>query len=101
MKIIKPWLGVKSMDVNRQIASYYSLGVDGALVVEVSPRSPAQRTGLRPGDVITMIDGKPIKSSSNLMKELRKKSVGQRVELLIYRGYNRYVASPVLEEARL
>lgn len=100
-RMVKPWLGVKSMDVNRQIANYYSLSVDyGALVVEVSPRSPAERVGLKPGDVVTMIDGKPVKTSSALIKELRRKSVGQRIELLIYRGFSRYVASPVLEEAR-
>ncbi|MBO3841306.1 MAG: trypsin-like peptidase domain-containing protein [Candidatus Brockarchaeota archaeon] len=99
-RMVKPWLGVKSIDVNKQIANYYSLGVDyGALVVEVSPRSPAERAGLRPGDVVTMIDGKPVKSSASLVRELRRKSVGQRIELLIYRGYSRYVASPVLEEA--
>lgn len=100
-RIVKPWLGVKSIDVNRQIANYYSLGVEhGALIVEVSPRSPAEKAGLKPGDVVISMDGKPVKSSASLIKELRRRAIGQRIELLFYRGYDKYVASPVLEEAR-
>ncbi len=56
----RPWLGARLQGVSSDIAE--SLGIDrpaGALVQEVYDRSPAARAGLRSGDVIVSVDGKP------------------------------------------
>jgi serine protease Do len=65
------------------------LGVDatsGALVGDVAPGSAAARAGLRPGDVVTEAQGKPIKSPNELVSVLEKLSSGQVVRLKVLRG---------------
>jgi S1-C subfamily serine protease len=58
---------------------------EGALVQSVSEGSPAARAGLREGDVIVELDGKPIRTVEDLYSVIREREPGQRVELMIVR----------------
>lgn len=61
-------LGVEAQDVNTQIAKLLALGTDvrGAVVTRVRAHSPAEGAGLKAGDVITSLDGKPVASQQDL-----------------------------------
>jgi Do/DeqQ family serine protease len=65
--IKRPWLGVNVQDVTPDIAT--SLGMarpEGALIVGLHPDSPLAKAGLKRGDVILAIEGKPIESAQEL-----------------------------------
>jgi serine protease Do len=65
------------------------LGIEaanGALVSEVAPGSPAARAGVRPGDVVTELQGKPLRSPGELANALEKVPSGQVVRLKVARG---------------
>jgi serine protease Do len=60
-------LGVAIQDVNAQLAQSFQLDRPrGALVSEVDPKGPAATAGLKPGDIILSVNGKPIDMSSEL-----------------------------------
>jgi serine protease Do len=76
-------LGALTPEIQQQ------LGLDtsrGALVSEVAPGSPAARAGLRPGDVVTELQGKPIATPAELADTLKKLPSGQVVRLKVNRG---------------
>jgi S1-C subfamily serine protease len=58
----------------------------GAWVKVVRPGSPAAAANLKPGDVITRVDGAPVTSSDDLVYQVRSRRPGTRVELGIQRG---------------
>jgi S1-C subfamily serine protease len=73
------------------------LGLQGALVLEVLPNSPAEKAGLRPtardetgqirlGDIIVAVDGQEIESADDFAAELEEKAVGTVVRLRLRRG---------------
>ncbi len=65
--VTRGWLGVTIQDVDKNLAE--SFGLDrprGALVVQVSPGSPADKAGLEAGDVIISFDGEDIPASADL-----------------------------------
>jgi len=65
----------------------YAEGVEGGVKVkEVVKDTPAEAAGLKAGDVITEIDGKPIRGLSDLRKILRSKKPGDTATLKIKRG---------------
>lgn len=60
-RVVRPYLGVGSQELTREVAE--SLGLtrtDGALVSTITPNSPAQRAGVREGDVILQANGRAI-----------------------------------------
>ena len=59
---------------------------DGALVADVAPDSPAQRAGLRQGDIVTMADDRPVHTAAQLRNKVGLTPVGQDVRLTIVRG---------------
>jgi predicted metalloprotease with PDZ domain len=59
---------------------------DGLVVMEVVPDSPAAKSGLEHGDVITQINGKEITGIEDLIKNIRKTGVGKTVHLNVLRG---------------
>lgn len=66
-KVVRGWLGVYIQDVDKALAS--SLGLDkphGALVAQVVPDSPAEKSGLKPGDVIVRFNNRAIVESGDL-----------------------------------
>jgi len=54
---------------------------NGVLVQEVQPGGPADRAGLKPGDIITTVDGRPIKDGDDLVNEIASRRPGSTIRL--------------------
>ncbi|MBS7639091.1 MAG: trypsin-like peptidase domain-containing protein [Candidatus Bathyarchaeia archaeon] len=95
---MKPWLGIAGVTVNRQIAEHYGLPVErGALVVRVTPGSPADKAGIERGDIILEFDGKRINSMEDLQRILAEKRHGCECDVVILRGLRRLRLTVMLE----
>jgi Do/DeqQ family serine protease len=70
-------LGISMLDV---------IGGEGAQVADVQPDSPAARAGLRIGDVVTALNGRPVRSAAELRARLGVMAVGETVDLSVQRG---------------
>jgi S1-C subfamily serine protease len=80
------FLGVSSLTVDQQVAQQLGLGIEkGALVRDVTPGSPAENAGIRPGDVVTKLDGKDIATSDDLVAAVRGHKPGDSVEVTVNR----------------
>ena len=62
------------------------VGREGAVVAEVQPGSPAAQAGLRKGDVVTALNGRPVRGAAELRARLGIVPVGETVELRVQRG---------------
>jgi S1-C subfamily serine protease len=86
-KVIRPWLGILGIGLNKEIAQYYSLPAEeGVFITKTYERSPAWEQGITSGDVITKVDGRPVKDMSELAGYVRKKKIGDVIKLSIKRG---------------
>jgi S1-C subfamily serine protease len=80
-------LGVALADVTPEIAARLDLPVsEGAAIMSVAEGSPADRAGLRPGDIVIRADDTDIKSGGDLRRALRAKAPGQSLVLTVKRG---------------
>jgi len=61
-------------------------GVEGALIAEVEPNSPAAAAGLRKDDVVTALNGHPVRGPAELRARLGVVPAGETVELKVQRG---------------
>jgi len=59
-------------------------GVAAFIVEDVSPGSPAEQGGLKPGDLVTWVDGNPVNSVTDVLK-ISRNSPGHKVELFVLR----------------
>jgi S1-C subfamily serine protease len=81
------YLGIQPAELTPQIAQQFALKVDaGVLVVDTPANTPAGKAGVRPGDVITSIDGKEVTTVEQLLSTLRQHKPGDQVALHIVRG---------------
>lgn len=86
-KIVRPWLGIRIGTVGEDSSTRDLLkGIDhGVVVVTIEANAPANKSNLRPLDVITKVDGTPVTTDSQLQHEILKKKVGQQVQLTVWR----------------
>ncbi|MCB1689381.1 MAG: PDZ domain-containing protein, partial [Halioglobus sp.] len=85
-RVTRGWLGVTIQDVDKNLAESFGLKRPrGALVAEVSKDSPAEKGGLRSGDIVVGFDGKDIPSSADLPHVVGLVAPGSRVEVEIMR----------------
>jgi S1-C subfamily serine protease len=81
---------------------FYDLAQDsGVVVISVEEGSPAQRAGLREGDVIVTLDGKPVAGVDDLQRLLTDARVGVSSSLTIVRHTEKLELKVVPEEARV
>src|SRR3984893_13043799 len=80
-------LGVMIQNLTPDLASAFKLDrTTGALVGDVSPGSPADKAGLKSGDVITQLNGKPIEDASQLKLRVAETTPGSKVQLAVNRN---------------
>jgi len=81
------WLGVRIQEVTKEIAEVEKLKrPQGALVASVGESSPADKAGVKAGDIILEFDGKKIDTMRKLPKVVANTKVGKSVQLKIWRN---------------
>jgi len=81
------WLGVRIQEVTKEIAEVEKLKKpEGALVASVSEDSPAEKAGIKAGDIILEFDGKKVDTMRTLPKLVAQTKVGKKVILQIWRN---------------
>jgi serine protease Do len=85
-KVVRPWLGISVQDLTPEMAEQFQVKEkEGVLVAQIHPGTGAEKAGLTSGDIIKSVDDKPIKNINELIKEIQKKKVGQKVKLSVVR----------------
>jgi len=93
-------IGIAVQTVTPSIALAMGLGeARGAVVSSVDGNSPAERMGLKAGDVIVAIDDKPLATASQLRNDVGLKEVGSSVALTYLRGKDRHDVTVTIERA--
>jgi S1-C subfamily serine protease len=99
-KVIWPWLGVSVADVTPVVAAERDLSVDaGVLVVAAVDGGPADKAGIREGDVIVALNNEPVTTVLELQASLRQQyNVGDSVAVTVVRGDDERTIDVTLEE---
>jgi len=85
-KVIRPWVGIGLQDISSDLMKFFNLKEkEGALISQVYAGSPAEQAGLKVGDVVIEVDGAKIKNSQDVVREVLKKKVGQKVNFVVLR----------------
>ncbi len=85
-KVIRGYLGVGYEEVDQGVLDYFELPtVGGALINNVQPDSPAQKAGIKRGDIITEIEGKRVKNHQDLPYFIAQIEPGSKINMKGYR----------------
>ena len=85
-KVERGWLGISAQDLTPDLEQKFSVpGHKGALVTEVTTDGPAEKAGLKHGDVIVAFNGKTVGSATEMRNASADASIGSTLPLSIYR----------------
>jgi Do/DeqQ family serine protease len=85
-KFVRPWLGISVQDLTPEMIEHFKVKEkEGVLVGQVHPGTGAEKAGLASGDIIKSVDDKPVKNVNELVREILKRKVGEKVKLNIIR----------------
>jgi serine protease Do len=100
-KVTRGWLGVGIQHVTTELAQSFGVeGEKGALVADVTKDSPADKAGLKSGDIILEFDGKEIQEMNNLPRLVAATPVGKKVKLKILRNGKPEVMTATIEQLK-
>jgi S1-C subfamily serine protease len=94
-KIPHPYIGIRMLSLSPEIAKQFNSDpnspitvpeINGVLVVQVAPNSPAAAAGLRRADAIVEINGQPVTTAEQLQKVVESSQIGQTLRFKVQRG---------------
>ncbi|HWF17636.1 MAG TPA: PDZ domain-containing protein, partial [Verrucomicrobiae bacterium] len=98
-KVVRGFMGVSIQDVNPLLQQEFKLSEDhGALVGDVTPHSPADKAGLKSGDVIVSFNNKPVDDSRHLKLQVAELAPGSTVPVKIIRDGSQKSVNVTLKE---
>ncbi|MEJ2154443.1 MAG: Do family serine endopeptidase [Desulfobacteraceae bacterium] len=100
-EVTRGWLGVQIRDLDESLASYYRLKpFSGVYVENVVPGDPADKAGIRSGDIITSVDGQPVTSGRELAGLVARIPVGKKTHIALMRdGKKRSISVKVAKQS--
>lgn len=100
-KVTRGWIGVSIQPVTKDLADSFGLAAEkGALVSEVFTESPAEKAGLKPGDIITSFDGKDIKEMNDLPRLVAATATGKKVAVKVLRDGKEETLTVIVEKLK-
>ncbi len=98
-KVLRAYLDVQLQPITQDMAKALKLKSQaGALVASVGPGGPADKAGLKQGDVVIALNGQPVSDINELRDRISRMAPGTTVTLTVLRGGKEMDIKPVLEE---
>ena len=101
----RSWLGIVMQPLNEDLIDYWKLDADGGIIISsVLEGSPAEKAGLKPGDIIISLQGEPVRVTKDeelaeFRRSIERLGVGKQVDLVYLRQGARLTTSFPLDEA--
>ena len=84
--VTRGWVGIEVQDLSPELMESFGLKTgEGALIAGVLKSGPADRAGVKPGDVLTAVNGKPVSDSSSLLNLIAVLKPGETAKLSVAR----------------
>ncbi|TLY42791.1 MAG: Do family serine endopeptidase [Nitrospirae bacterium] len=100
-KVVRGWLGVGIQPVTAELGTKFGVNEgEGVLVNEVFENDPAARAGMKPGDIITKLDGKTVDTPNLLSRLIAGLEPGATTHIEVVRDGKRQILSVALSEKR-
>ncbi|MBE0481083.1 MAG: trypsin-like peptidase domain-containing protein, partial [Dehalococcoidia bacterium] len=98
-KVTRGFLGItgQAIPLPARVAQYFNLEKPAAVqIVGIVPGSPAGKAGLQEGDVIILLDGKPIHGVDDVHRLLNRDAIGKEMRIVVVRNWSTQVERPIV-----
>jgi serine protease DegQ len=84
--VVRGWIGVESQEITPELAATFGLTrQSGAIIAGVVRNGPADKGGIRPGDILVAVDGKPVADTNQMMNMIAQLVPGEPATMTILR----------------
>lgn len=98
-RVVRGYLGVLLQPLDEELAQSFNLNhTRGALVSRVMPNTPAEKAGMKEGDIVLKFDGKEVADLQDLQMKVASTPVGKKVAIVVWRDSKEVVLSLVTGE---
>lgn len=98
LMVRRGYLGVGLTELTSELRTHFGAPEDaGVMVSRVEPGSPAEKAGVKVGDILTSVDGKEVKSSWDILAQMRGQEDGAQVPLEVWRDGRAQTLSAAVE----
>lgn len=95
----RAYIGVSLMNISPELREHFGAPKDAGVIVEgVQKDSPADKAGIKVGDIVLSVDGKDVRSSADLRAAMREKKEGDSVRVEVLRGRSRHTLVTTVKE---
>jgi len=85
-QVVRGWIGVEPQDITPELADSFGLTIKtGAIIAGVLKGGPADKAGMKPGDILTAVEGKPVTDTLDMLNLIAQLKPGNSAKMTILR----------------
>jgi len=85
-QVVRGWIGIESQDITPELAGNFGLGRErGAIIAGVVRGGPADRAGMRPGDILLAVNGRKVGNTGDMMNLIAELPPGEKAPMTVMR----------------
>jgi serine protease DegQ len=85
-QVVRGWIGIETQDITPELAESFGLARDkGPIIAGVVRNGPADRAGIKPGDILLTVAGAPVASTSEMLNLIAQLTPGQKATMTLMR----------------
>ncbi|HEY0060797.1 MAG TPA: Do family serine endopeptidase [Telluria sp.] len=87
-QVVRGWIGIESQDITPELAESFGLDKDsGTIIAGVVRNGPADKAGIKPGDILLTVAGKPVSNTSDMLNLIAQLAPGQKATMTVMRNH--------------
>jgi serine protease DegQ len=84
--VVRGWIGVESQEITPELAQSFGLQRDsGAIIAGVVRNGPADKAGMKPGDILVAVEGKPVRDTTEMLNLIAQLEPGGKATMRVLR----------------